>query len=251
MNRHLTAPMLVKDLHELLDPTTMADFGPNGLIITNEGPLTKIATAFSPCLSTITKAAQAGVQALITHHGLNDVFPITNSILYQKIKLLMLNNIALIRYHLPLDAHRELGNNWKAAQELGWQNLEPFGEYQGTIIGVQGSFAPIGIDEFVARLEKYYGNKAQVAPAKKEVSSAALISGGAHKYFKEAIAAGVDCYITGTCDEPVWDMAYEAKVSFCALGHAATEKIGPKALAAYIQKNYRIETVFLDTVNPF
>ncbi len=251
MSKIITARSLVKDLDQLLDPMRMADFGPNGLHIANEGPLTKIATAVTSSLEAIEKAAQLGAQALIVHHAFKDAYPISDQLLYKKIHTFVYNNIALIRYHLPLDAHQELGNNWKAARDMGWQDLKPFGEYNGSVIGVRGTFAPVSIEAFAASLEKYYSNKAMLAPAKKEISSAALISGGAYKYVVQAAAAGVDCYVTGTCDELAWDVAYEAGISFCALGHAATEKVGPRALAEYIQKTYRIETVFIDTPNPF
>jgi dinuclear metal center YbgI/SA1388 family protein len=251
MNQTITAYSLTRDLDQLLDPTGMSDFGPNGLIIPNEGAITKIATAFTPSLEIIEKAAQLGVQALITHHGLQDVFPITSPTMYKKIKTLITHNIALLRYHLPLDAHQDLGNNWKAAKDLGWQNLEYFGECQGSLIGVRGTFAPVSTTEFVAKLEKYYGNNALVAAGKTTIASAALISGGAHKYITQALHSGVDCFITGTTDDPAWDIAHEEKIVFCALGHAATEKVGPKALVAYLKKRYGIEAHFIDTANQF
>lgn len=251
MSKNLNIESLSRFLNQLLDPTVINDFGPNGLIIPNEGAITKIATAFSPSLEIIDKAAQLGAQALITHHGLQDIFPITSHTMYKKIKTLITNNIALLRYHLPLDAHQDLGNNWKAAKDLGWKNLEYFGECQGSLIGVRGSFAPVSTDDFVSILEKYYGNKALVAAGKKTISSAALISGGAHKYINQAVQAGVDCFITGTADDPAWDIAHEEKIVFCALGHAATEKVAPKALALYLEKTYAIETHFIDTENQF
>lgn len=251
MSNFLTTRNLVDHLDTFLDPDKMADFGPNGVQIINQGPLTKIATAVSPTLDVITEAVKLKAQALVVHHGLKDIFPLKDEILYKKVQLLMLNNIALIRYHLPLDAHQELGNNWKAAKDLGWQNLEPFGLYEGRLIGVRGTIRPRSIAYFAADLEAYYGNKALVAPAKEEIASVALVSGGAHKWINEAVAAGVDCFVTGTCDEPSWDIAFEQKISFCALGHVATEKVGPKALATYLAQKFSIETTFIDSVNPF
>lgn len=251
MKKIITALNLTQNLNALLDPTTMSDFGLNGLIVTNEGPIHKIATSFSPSLEVIQKAVSLKVNALIVHHGLGQEFSLANGTSYKKMKALINNNIALLRYHLPLDAHQELGNNWKAARDLGWQNLEYFGMCNNSLIGVSGTFAPISFIDFVNKLEKYYGNKATLVEVKKEIFSAALISGGAHKYIQEAARAGVDCFITGTFDDPTWDIAHEENISFCAFGHAATEKIGPKALAEYIQKNYNIESIFIDTKNPF
>jgi dinuclear metal center YbgI/SA1388 family protein len=251
MTTQLTARTLVRDLDTLLDPTHMQDWGNNGLIIANEGPLTKIATAFTPSLAIIEQAVAHKAQALITHHGLRDLFPLIDATDYKKVKLLISNNIALIRYHLPLDAHQTLGNNWKAALDLGWQNLESFGECKGTLIGVRGTIAPTSITAFTAQLEAYYGNKAAVVAVKKEIRSVALISGGAHSYLKAAAAAGVDCFVTGSFDDPAFDTAFEENISFCGLGHAATEQVGPKALADHLRETYGVETMFINTPNPF
>lgn len=253
MKKNITATILAKELSAYLDPQSIADRGVNGLHITNEGPITSVATAVTPSLDVIEKAVALKVQALITHHGFSiaDPYPINDQILYKKIKLLIQNNIALLRYHLPLDAHQELGNNWKAARDLGWQNLEPFGRYYNTTIGVKGTFAPQPFSQFVAHLEKYYGNKATIVAVKKEVASAALVSGGAEKMISEAAQAQVDCFVTGTFDEINYYVAHEENINFCALGHAATEKVGVKALAEYLQKTYGINTTFIDTKNPF
>ena len=84
-----------------------------------------------------------------------------------------------------------------------------------------------------------------------EVESAALISGGAYRAASQAALEGIDCFITGNFDEPVWHTAFEEGVNFYAMGHFASERIGPKALGEYIQEKFSVETVFLDEDNPF
>lgn len=242
---------LAETLNTYLGNQHLPDRGPNGLQILNTGTLTKVATAVSTDLATIERAVQLNVHALITHHALLDAYPIVDEITYKKIALLIKHNIALLRYHLPLDAHQTIGNNWKAAQDLGWQHLEPFGTYNNVPIGVRGSFSALPMHEFVQKLEQYYGNRATVVAVKQTVSSAALISGGGYKFFNQAAAAGVDCFVTGSFDEPAWYDAHEYGISFCALGHAATEKVGPRAMASYIEQTYGIESIFIDTANPF
>ncbi|HEY4832872.1 MAG TPA: Nif3-like dinuclear metal center hexameric protein, partial [Waddliaceae bacterium] len=213
-----------------------------------------IATAVSANLMTLQKAVEQGADALIVHHGLfwgNDPYPIIGT-KRTKIALLLKHEISLFAYHLPLDAHREVGNNWQAARDLGWENLEPFGEYNGTMIGVKGRFAPQSIESFVANVEAYYEHSATVAlGGKREIASVALVSGGAYKELILAAKAGVDCFVTGNFDEPAWGVAYEEKLHFLALGHCATEKVGPKTLAKHIQKQFGITTFFLDVPNPF
>lgn len=253
MHNNLTIQELSHHLNHFLNIKNYTDICPNGIQITNEDYIMRIATAVSPDLRTIEKAIDLNVQGLITHHGLfkNNETIILDGIKYQKIKNLIENNIALLVYHLPLDAHQTFGNNWKAANDLGWNNLQPFGEYNGMMIGVQGNFPTIDAHQFTEKLEKYYGNKASVAITKLNISSAALISGAGYKFISEAVKANLDCFISGSFDEPAWYTAHEENINFYGLGHATTEKIGPKALAEYIQKQFNILATFIDTQNPF
>lgn len=251
MSTHFTAYTLADALNTFLGGQHIADQGPNGLQICNTGTIKKIATAVSTDLATIEQAVAHNVDMLITHHALRDVYPIVDPVAYKKIALLMQHNIALLRYHLPLDAHKTVGNNWYAARELGWQDLQPFGHYNNVPIGVRGIIAPTPFATFVQQLETYYGNKATVVQIKDTITSVALISGAGYKFIDQAAQAGADCFVTGSFDEPAWYNAHAYNISFCALGHAATEKVGPRALADYISQTYGIETLFIDTANPF
>ena len=247
-----------RDLEEYLNTylniSLIKDFCPNGLQVEGKSEIKKIATAVSANLMTLQKCVEEGVDALIVHHGLfwdKDPYPLVGSKRI-KIELLLKEGISLFAYHLPLDAHKEIGNNWLAARELGWEDLMPFGEYNGTWIGVKGTFAPQPIEVFISDVEAYYEHSAIVAlGGKRSVASGALISGGAYKELAAAARAGVDCFITGNFDEPAWGVAHEEHVHFLALGHSATEKIGPKALADHIQNQFDLNAYFLDVPNPF
>jgi dinuclear metal center YbgI/SA1388 family protein len=251
MNNHFTAHTLAHALDTFIGGQHIADRGPNGLQITNSGTITKVATAVSTDLATIEQAVAHKVNALITHHALSNVYPITDVIEYKKMALLLQHNIALLRYHLPLDAHQTVGNNWVAAHELGWQDLQPFGHYNNVPIGVRGTIAPIPFATFVQQLEHYYGNKATTIALHQTIQSVALVSGKGYTFIDQAARADVDCFVTGSFDEPAWYDAHAYNISFCALGHAATEKVGPRALADYISHTYCIEAIFIDTTNPF
>jgi dinuclear metal center YbgI/SA1388 family protein len=241
-------------LNNYLNVSTIKDYCPNGLQVEGKLDIHKAAVAVSASLDTIEQAVLADVDALIVHHGLfweRDPYPLID-VKKTKIELLLKNGISLFAYHLPLDAHQEIGNNWKAARDLGWENLQPFGEYNGTEIGVSGTFASKTIDKFVAEIENYYGHAATTAlGGSQTISSCALISGGAYKELPQAAAKGFDCFITGNFDEPAWNMAHEKKIHFLALGHTATEKIGPKALGNHLSEVFGIPVTFLDTSNPF
>lgn len=246
---------LVHTLEKLLNPGLFSDFCPNGLQIEGKNSIKKIGVAVSADLATLEKASELNVDALIVHHGLfwnQDPYPIVGN-KRKKIEILLNRQISLLAYHLPLDAHQQVGNNWKVAIDLQWENLEPFGKYgSGPKIGVKGNFNACSIEEFVLKLEQYYGNKATCAlGGKKRIQTAALISGGSYKSLKEAIQEGVDCFITGNFDEPAWSMAYEENIHFIAMGHTTTEKIGPKALGDYLCKEFGVECLYIDTLNPF
>lgn len=245
--------MLLKELQVqldlLLNAALFKDYGPNGLQVEGKEKIQKAATAVSATRKAIEEAAEQGVDALIVHHGLfwnKDPYPIVGA-KKEKLQLLLENGISLFAYHLPLDAHTGLGNNWRAARDLGWDNLESFQEF-----GVKGSFSPLSIEDLLTLLEKYYAHNATAALfGKKKVMSAALISGGAYKELAQAAREGVDCFITGNFDEPAWSVAQEERINFLALGHAATERVGPRALAEFIRKQLDLEAFFIDTDNPF
>lgn len=250
----ITLQELYEHLNEHLEVANFKDGCPNGLQVEGVQEIRKVATAVSSSLNVIKKAVEAGVQALVVHHGMfwnRDEFPIVGT-KRDKLALLLENNISLLAYHLPLDAHHNLGNNWKAAKDLHWSELEPFGEYDGSFIGVKGVFPAVSRDEFQRKIEKYYGQKAHAAPGGKElVCSCALISGGAYRAAEQAAKEGVDCFITGNFDEPVWHTAFEEKVNFFAIGHSCSERVGPIALGKYIESRFGVETIFLDEENPF
>ncbi len=249
----ITVNKLADSLNSYLDPLTVDDYGPNGIQVANTSEIKKIATAVSASLEVIEQAIALKANALIVHHGIfwkGESQPLTGT-KYKKIKLLMDHNIALLCYHFPLDMHQTLGNNWKVARDLGWMSLEPFGEYNRMMIGVKGTFPACSTQELQKKLEDYYQHPASVAGTKAIVQSAAIVSGGAHKCITQAVASGVDCFITGTFDEPQWDIAREEGIVFMAFGHNATEKVGPKALTQYIKDTLKIPCDFIDTKNPF
>ncbi len=236
-------------LNDLLPSSTIPDYCPNGLQVEGAPSILKVATAVSASLATIDEAVHLGVQALIVHHGLfwNNDDRVIQGVRRKKLALLIENDISLLAYHLPLDAHPQLGNNWKAALDMGWKNLQPFGE-----IGVKGEINPIPRRIFQDQLEKYYQQTAHVAfGGKDQISKVALISGGAYRSLGEAAAQGIDCFVTGNFDEPAWNVALEEGINFYALGHTSTERVGPIALGNHIHQHFEIECHFIDTPNPF
>ncbi len=213
-----------------------------------------LAVAVSASHYSIQKAKSIKADCLLVHHGLflkgRDV--VISGSLKSMLQILIENDITLLAYHLPLDAHHELGNNWPAAKMLGLSDLEPFGRFQSQTIGVKGTLAPTSREEFKKRLERFYGHDAAcVFGGKKEISSCAIISGGAHKAITEAVLAEVDCFVTGTTDEPIWHIAHQDKINFYALGHAATETLGVQLLGEHLGEHFGLRVTYIQENNPF
>ncbi len=245
---------LCADLESILPSKGIVDYCPNGLQVEGKSDILKLATAVSASLETIEAAIKIGADALIVHHGIfwkGDNY-IVQGVKKEKLYRLLMNGISLIAYHLPLDMHPTIGNNWKAALDLGWHDLQPFGLINGAFIGVKGCIPADSRESVKIKLEQYYGHAATCAfGGKKLIQSLALISGGSYKNLIDAANEGVDAFITGNFDEPAWHQAFEEKVNFFALGHSATERIGPMALGKYLENKYSIPCEFLDINNPF
>ncbi|WP_213357611.1 Nif3-like dinuclear metal center hexameric protein [Chlamydiifrater phoenicopteri] len=249
--------MLVKELLDVLDsllsPHLFKDCCPNGLQVGKEDShVGRVATAVTADLKTIQLAAEKDVQTLIVHHGI--FWPGLKTLtghLFARTQALISQNINLLAYHLPLDAHPTLGNNAGAARTLGWEQIKPFGP-PALNVGYSGRFPPVSVEEFQQTLSSYYGAPlAYVHAGKPIVSSAALISGSAYKEISLAAKEGFDCFITGTFDEPAWSLAHEEHINFFAFGHTNTERVGVKMLATYLQEELSLPTEFLNTDNPF
>lgn len=245
---------LIHYLDNYLPSNEAKDYCPNGLQVEGKNHITHLGTAVSVSLATIEAAVEREIDALIVHHGLfwqGDSFVI-QGVKRKKLGLLLEQKISLFAYHLPLDMHPVVGNNWKAARDLQWVDLEPFAFLNGVPIGVKGRISPIKREEFKQRLENYYQHEAVFALGGPEViQTVALVSGGGYRHIADAAREGIDAFITGNFDEPAWHLAMEEGVNFYAMGHSATERVGPIALAEHLETTLQLPCHFLDLVNPF
>ena len=124
--------------------------------------------------------------------------------------------------------------------------------FEKSFIGVKGMIKPVTREAFKKRLEDYYQHAAHVAFGGEEmVERVAIVSGGAYKLLPEAAAATIQGFITGSYDLPAWDQAFEEKVNFYALGHHATERVGPLALKEHIESAFKVPCFFIEEENPF
>ena len=222
----------------------------NGIQVDNGGEIVrKIAFGVDAAMETFEQAAARNAQMLFVHHGLfwGDPLKIAGN-LRQRIKFLLDHNICLYAVHLPLDQHPKFGNNAVMAQLLELENIEPFGSYHGRKIGYRGTLTkPVTIEDAVKKINFMGRPPLGVFPfGKKEISSAAVMSGGAAQSARDAIEDGVDLFVTGESSHSVYHDCLEGKLNMIAGGHYSTEVWGVQAVMRHCQTELGIDAEFID-----
>jgi len=247
--------MLLNELRDynasLLQTGLFKDYCPNGLQVEGRAEVRRIATGVTASQQVLDAAIAWGADAILVHHGYfwrNEEAAITG-IKKRRIAQLLRNDVSLLAYHLPLDAHPELGNNARLGKLLGLAEHGRFGE-QG--IACLGELAP---PQTLAQFAAQVGQGLQRAPqvigdGAKNIRKVAWCSGGAQGYFEAAIAQGVDAYISGEISEQSFHLAQESGVAFIAAGHHATERLGIQALGEHLSMHFGLEHCFFDQDNP-
>lgn len=232
-----------------------ADPSLNGIQIQNRRPdekeIKKVAFAVDACEATAIKAAGLGADALFVHHGLfwGGCQTITGSF-YKRISSFINNDLALIAYHLPLDANIPYGNNAGLAARLGLRenDLSTFGQWRGMTIGVKGSLpAPLTIEELAQKVLAAGEKPLAILPfGKKEIRTVGIISGGATEDVEQAIELGLDAYITGEASHELYHYVEECGMNMICGGHYQTETLGVNLVKEKLEKESDIECVFID-----
>ncbi|MBD64318.1 MAG: Nif3-like dinuclear metal center hexameric protein [Halobacteriovoraceae bacterium] len=247
---------LVKDLNNLMNIYDYQDYGPNGLQIEGRQEIKKICFAVSATRASVAKAVELNADALIVHHGLFWKFhgPKTlTGAFYHRVAPLVKNDINLLGYHLPLDAHIEYGNAKAIADLIELTDLKPFGDHKGMPTGVKGKFkSPIDPAELKTKLEKVLSHSViHSSPNEDKIKSMGIITGGANGDWVQAKRDGLDSYLTGEISEHDWHEAREDNIHFFAGGHNATEQFGVQYLLKYLQAKYPdCEYQFISSENP-
>ncbi|MGI8730866.1 MAG: Nif3-like dinuclear metal center hexameric protein [Solirubrobacteraceae bacterium] len=240
---------------ELLSPASFNDYCPNGLQVPGPERVETVITGVSASAELFRRAAAENADLVIVHHGLfwfGAPLSLTAAA-KRRLRLLFEHDIALAAYHLPLDAHLEVGNNALLASGLGASDLEPFALHKGTPIGVSARFGGDGIaaDELVARTRTLTEREPLAFLAGPErVRSIGIVSGGGSDYLSDSIAAGHDAFLTGEPVERVMTHAQEDAIHFLAAGHYATETFGVRRLGELLAERFGVRHLFVDVPNP-
>lgn len=246
---------IINELNNLLQPERFRDYGPNGLQVPGRANVTRLATGVTASAELFERATAKRADLLLVHHGLfwgSTPAPIDTAMKH-RLKLLFDADMSLAAYHLPLDAHPEVGNNALIAHALGATKLEPFAMHNGEPIGFLARFPDEGHEASalftrVAELTKRAPLIFDAGPER--IRSIAIVSGAGANYLPDAIAAGANAFLTGEPAERVMSESQEAHIHFIAAGHYATETFGVRHLGEHLSERFGLEHMFIDVPNP-
>jgi dinuclear metal center YbgI/SA1388 family protein len=238
-------------LDSLLNVSHFRDYCPNGLQVEGRSEIGAIVSGVTASFELLQAAVDENADAVLVHHGYfwrgeNECLV---GIKRRRIALLIANNVSLFAYHLPLDAHPEMGNNSQLGHKLGFVETGRFGEQN---IAAHGSLSQVvTLKELGVNLEGILSRRPlMVGDESQSIRRIAWCTGAAQDYFDEAIRLGVDAFITGEISERVVHAARESGVAFISAGHHATERYGVQALGEHVAKKFGITHRFIDIDNP-
>ncbi|MAX92337.1 MAG: Nif3-like dinuclear metal center hexameric protein [Pseudomonas sp.] len=244
---------LVDETDRFLNAVKIPDYCPNGLQVEGRPQVRRIVSGVTASQALLDAAIEAHADVVLVHHGYfwKNEDPRVVGMKQRRLKTLLSNDISLLAYHLPLDVHPEVGNNVQLARLLGLTvegSLEPDNPRS---VGLVGSLdTPLAPAEFMRRIQSALGREPVMVESPGLIRRVAWCTGGAQGYIDQAVAAGVDAYLTGEISEPTAHIARENELSFFAAGHHATERYGVQALGEYLAKRFAIEHLFIDCPNP-
>ena len=239
-------------LSALLRPELYKDYGPNGLQVEGTHEVRHLCSGVTASLAFIEAAIAAGADTLLVHHGLfwRGHDGCLTGWLAARVRRLMRSDVNLYAYHLPLDAHAELGNNAQLGVRLQLSCDARFGEQDLGFMG-QATAAHATLDTLATTARAALAKEIVVVPGDgRPLRRVAWCTGGAQSYFEPAIAAGADVFITGEISEPQAHLARETGVAFLACGHHATERYGAPAVAAHVAQKLGLRHTHIEIENP-
>jgi dinuclear metal center YbgI/SA1388 family protein len=242
---------LQRYLDEVLEAARFKDYCPNGLQVEGRAAVGRIVAGVTASQVLLDAAVALDADAVLVHHGYfwrgEDGRVV--GIRRRRLATLLRHDISLLAFHLPLDAHAELGNNAQFGRLMNWSVQGRFGDQDIGFLG-RTPDAP-DAQQVAERIGSALGRPATlIGDAARTVRRVAWCSGGAQGWFEQAIAAGADLYVSGEISEQTVHLARESGVPYIAAGHHATERGGVQALAAHLREALGLDCRFIDDDNP-
>ncbi|MDH2998606.1 Nif3-like dinuclear metal center hexameric protein [Pasteurellaceae bacterium LFhippo2] len=254
----LTNLQLEQIINEKLNSLAISDYAPNGLQVEGRKEIRKIITGVTATLPLIEKAIEKNADAILVHHGYfwKSENPCIRGMKGKRIKQLLVNDINLFGYHLPLDIHSELGNNAQLAKNIGAVNFQGLEDKPNSIPAIAEFEQPISAQELKQRLESVLNRNIILCDEfiedypHKLIKKVGICSGGGQGYIDLAFEKGCDAFISGEISEQTTHSAREQGIYYFGCGHHATERDGVKSLGEWLAKEYDLDVEFIDIDNP-
>jgi len=245
---------LVRYCDQLLQTDRFRDYAPNGLQVEGRTGITRILTGVTASQALLDAAVEWEADLVLVHHGYfwKGESPVVTGIKQRRLKTLLLHEMNLVAYHLPLDAHPELGNNARLAARLGLEVEGPLDPGVSPAIGNIGRLEQVlSLEALEQRIQDRLGREPQViSGGDHEIRKVAWCTGAAERMIEQALAQGVDAYISGEISEPVVHIARESGIHYLGAGHHATERYGVQALGEHLAQQFGLTHRFVDIDNP-
>lgn len=245
---------LVKHCDTTLESARFKDYCPNGLQVEGRENVRRLAAAVTANQSVLDAAVAWGADALLVHHGYfwrGESAEIVG-MKRRRLNTLLSADMSLLAYHLPLDAHPQLGNNAQWGQRMGFKSFAALDCVDPQAVGNTGLLSaatPLG--ELVQQVRDLTGREPMlIGDPQNSIERVAWCTGAAQGYIEKAAAAGAQLYISGEISEPTVHAARELGIAYMAAGHHATERYGVQALAAAVAETFDLEWTFIDCDNP-
>jgi len=243
--------LLVAELANFLQVGKFQDYCPNGLQVEGRPQVRRIVSGVTASQALIEAAIEADADAVLVHHGYfwRGEAPEVTGLKRNRLKRLLTYDLSLLAYHLPLDAHAEVGNNVQLGKVLEWpiacylddKNMLPVAEFS----------QPMTLSQVGDHVSRKLGRSAQIlGNPQKPVQTVAWCTGAAQSYIQQAVNAGVDLFVSGEVSEQTWHTVCETDTAYISAGHHATERYGVQALGHWLAEKYGIEHIYVELDNP-
>lgn len=245
---------LVTHLEDLLRVTQFSDYCPNGLQVEGRQEVQSLITGVTASADLIEMAIAKKADAIVVHHGYfwRGENPCITGMKRRRLRALLKHDISLLAYHLPLDAHPEYGNNVKLAAVLGFRSKGPLARDGDTTKGLYGTLdAPMSAATLYQRIAQALKRKPLlIAGGPDVIATIGWCTGAAQAFIDQAIARGLDAFLSGEISEPTVHAAREGGLHYFSAGHHATERYGVMALGEHLSKAFDLQVEFVDLDNP-
>ncbi len=235
-----------------LAPENFSDYCPNGLQVEGKRPIRRLASGVTASRALIDAALAWEADAVLVHHGYfwrGEPEPLTG-MKGERVRTLMQNDLSLLAYHLPLDAHPDYGNNASLGRLLAIRDAEATDAGDGLLWRGRLEM-PMDPESFAGHIGQTLERKPlHIACDRTRIETVGWCTGGAQKFIDEAADLGLDAYISGEVSESTYHAAVERNIHYYAAGHHATERYGVQALAEAAAGELGLEHRYFEIANP-